>query len=80
VQLDKNGITIFCQDGRTIKMNAEIGFCGYNTDGSPLYWSNADEFHMKKCVVTNEVTVSSRIKFLPVTTDTNTGIGVVAMV
>jgi phage minor structural protein len=77
--MDKNGLTISCDDGRTIKINDEIGFCGYDAQGVPVYWSNADEFHMKKCVVTNEVTISSRIKFLPITTDTNTGIGVVAM-
>jgi hypothetical protein len=78
--MDKNGLTISCDDGRAIKINDDIGFCGYDAKGVPVYWSNADEFHMKKCVVTNEVTVSSRIKFLPITTDTNTGIGVVAMV
>jgi hypothetical protein len=80
VQLDKNGITIFCNDGRTIKMNAEIGFCGYDTDGTPLYWSSGEEFHMKKCVVENEITIANGLRFIPISNSANTGIGVVAMV
>jgi RecB family endonuclease NucS len=61
-------------------MNAEIGFCGYDTDGAPLYWSSGDEFHMKKCVVENEITIANGLRFIPISNSTNTGIGVVAMV
>jgi phage-related protein len=81
VLLDDNGITIFCSDGRTIKMNAEIGFCGYDIDGTtPMYWSNGDEFHMKNCVVENEITIANGLRFIPISNSLNTGIGVVAMV
>jgi RecB family endonuclease NucS len=81
VQLDDNGITIFCQDGRTIKMNAKIGFCAYDTDGTtPMYWSNGNEFHMRKCVVENEITIADGLRFIPISNSTNIGIGVVAMV
>jgi phage minor structural protein len=81
VLLDKDGITINCSDGRTIKMNAEIGFCAYDTDGTtPIYWSNGDEFHMKKCVVEDEITIANGLRFIPISNSSNTGIGVVAMV
>jgi hypothetical protein len=80
ILLDKNGITIYCNDGRMIKLNAEIGFCGYDTDGTPLYWSNGDEFHMKKCVVENELTIADKLRFIPIANSANNGIGVVAIV
>lgn len=78
--LDKDGITIFCENGNYIKLNAEEGLAGYDSKGTKIYWVDSDEFHMKKSVVEEEITISSRLQFIPITTDTNTGIGVVAMV
>lgn len=78
--IDKNGITLYCKDGRMVKLNAEVGFVGYDTDGSRLYWADQDEFHTKKSVVENEITIANRLRFISMTTDTNSGIGVVAMV
>jgi hypothetical protein len=80
-EVNKDGITIYCKDGRVIKMNADIGFCGYDVDGTtPIYWVSNGEFHMRKSVVEDEITIADGLRFIPITTDTNTGIGVVAMV
>ncbi len=78
--IDKDGITIRCKDGRTIKLNAEAGFVGYDTDSSKMYWASEDEFHQRKSVVEDEITIAQRLRFIPITTDTSTGMGIVAMV
>lgn len=79
-KIDKDGITVKCRDGRTIKLNAEEGFVGYDTDDTKMYWATEDEFHQRKSVIENEITIARRLRFIPITTDTNTGIGIVAMV
>jgi hypothetical protein len=79
-QIDKDGITIYCHNGRMIKLNAEVGFVGYAADGTKMYWVDKDVFHMKKSVIENEITIGNRLRFIPITTDSNFGIGVVALV
>lgn len=78
-QVDMNGITMFCKDGRTIKINADEGFVGYASDGTKIYWVSQREFHMKKSVVEDEITIANGLRFIPINTDTNQGIGIVAM-
>lgn len=78
--IDKDGITMYCKDGRTVKINADEGFVGYAADGTKIYWVSQNEFHMKKSVVEDEITIAGGLRFIPVSTDTNHGIGIVAMV
>ena len=78
-QIDKDGITMFCSDGRTDKINEEDGFVGYAADGTKIYWVSENEFNMKKSVVEDEITIASGLRFIPINTDTNHGIGIVAM-
>lgn len=78
-QVDKDGITMFCSDGKTIKINAEDGFVGYAADGTKIYWVSENEFHMKKSVVEDEITIAQGLRFIPINTDLNHGIGIVAM-
>ena len=78
-QIDKDGITMFCSDGRTVKINAEDGFVGYAANGDRIYWVSENEFHMKKSVVEDEITIASGLRFIPINTDTSHGIGIVAM-
>ncbi len=79
-QIDKDGITMFCHDGRTVKINAEDGFVGYAANGEKIYWVSESNFHMKKSVVEDEITIANGLRFIPINTDTNHGIGIVAMV
>jgi len=77
--IDKDGITVYCKDGRMIKLNAEVGFVGYDTDGTKMFWADQDEFHMRRSVIETEITIAERLRFIPITTDTTYGIGIVAM-
>jgi len=78
--VDRDGITVYCKDGRMIKLNADVGFVGYDADGSKMFWVDQTEFHMKKSVIETEITIANRLRFIPITTDTNTGMGIVALV
>ena len=79
-KFDKSGLVFFNQDNSYIKINPEIGFAGYNASGDKTYWVDEDEFHQKKSVVEEEITIASKIRILPIKTDTNDGIGFVSVV
>lgn len=77
-QLDDNGIKTFASDGSYIVMNGEIGFAGYDKNDALLFWVNGDEFHMRKSVVEEEITLCGKVRFIPITTASNDGIGLVS--
>ena len=79
-KFDKSGLVFFNQDNSYIKIKPEIGFAGYNASGDKTYWVDEDEFHQKKSVVEEEITIASKIRILPIKTDTNDGIGFVSVV
>lgn len=84
--LDKNGLKLFGLDGSYVLMNNEVGFCGYDRLGNQIYWVNGDEFHMKKSVVEEEITLCNKMRFIPITlydsndNITNDGIGLVSVI
>ena len=53
---------------------------GFDTDGSKMYWASEDEFHQKKSVIETEITIANRLRFIPINTGNNTGLGIVALV
>ena len=65
-QIDKDGITMFCHDGRSVKINAEDGFVGYAANGEKIYWVSESNFHMKKSVVEDEITIANGLRFIPI--------------
>ena len=82
--MDKNGLKMYGQDGSYVLMNNEVGFAGYDANDNPIYWVSQDEFHMKKGVVEQEITLSQRLRFIPITikngdTVINDGIGLVSV-
>ena len=82
---DKDGLTIYCEDNTYVKLNPEVGFAGYDAQNNKIYWADGDEFHMKKSVVEEEITIASKLRMIPITitengTVVNDGIGFVAMV
>lgn len=77
--INDDGITIFESDGKKIQLNGEIGFVGFDVDGNKLYWADGDEFHMRKSVVEEEITIANKVRILGMETDTNVGVGFVAM-
>jgi len=79
-KFDKTGLTFFNDDNSYIKINPELGFAGFDANDNKTYWVDGDEFHQKKSVVEEEITISSKIRILPIKSDTNNGIGFVPMV
>ena len=80
-QLTKDGIKMYGQDGSYIVMNNSVGFAGYDVNNNKIYWVDRDEFHQKKSVVEEEITLCNKMRFIPVTVTngnvTNDGIALV---
>lgn len=85
VQMTKDGLQMNCTDGSYILINGAEGLVGYNSDGKKVCWVSQDEFHQKKSVVEEEITIANKLRFIPITlTDddgniTNDGIGLVSV-
>ena len=82
--MDKNGLKMYGQDGSYVLMNDEVGFAGYDRSDNKIYWASEDEFHMKKSVVEEEITLCAKVRFIPITitsgsTTVNDGIGLVSV-
>ena len=88
-QMDENGLRMYGQDGAYVLMNEEVGFAGYDQNGDKTYWVDGDEFHMRKGVMTEEITICDIMRFIRMQyTDTdesgstytrNDGIGLVSV-
>ena len=85
-ELNKSGLKMYGVDGSYVLMNNQVGFAGYDRNGNQIYWVNGDEFHMKKSVVEEEITLCNKMRFIPITiTDStnnivNDGIGLVSTI
>ena len=83
---DKNGLVFYCDDNSYIKINPEVGFAGYDAQNQKTYWVDGDEFHQRKSVVEEEITLASKARIIPITLYndnnevTNDGVGFVALV
>lgn len=77
--MDKEGLTVYAKNGDYVKLNAEIGFVGYDKNGNKTYWADGNVFHMANAEVENELKIAGKIKMVPVSTATSTGVGFVAI-
>ena len=77
-QMDKGGLKMFGQDGFVL-MNYAEGFAGFDLNGNKLYWVASDQFHMRKAVVEEEITLCQKLRFIEVNTSTNTGVALVSV-
>lgn len=84
-RLDKTGMRMYGVDGSYVLINTEVGFSGYDRNDNRIYWVAQDEFHMKKSVIEEEITLCGKMRFIPITlydTDDNVvndGIGLVSV-
>lgn len=78
--VNKDGFTFYCEDDTYIKIDAKNGFVGYDSQDNRIYWVSEDEFHQKKSVVEEEITIANKLRMIPIVTDTNDGIGLVALI
>lgn len=81
-ELNKNGLKMYGVDGGYVLMNNEVGFAGFDKNDNKIYWVDKDEFHMKKSVVEEEITLVNKMRIIPITirngnTIVNDGIGFV---
>lgn len=84
-RFDKDGVILYGTNGTYLVMNPVVGFAGYDSDGNQTFWVTEDEFHMKKSVVEEEITLCNKVRFIPITlydtngtTVINDGIGLVS--
>lgn len=75
---DDNGICIYGKDGSRVVINTQE-FSGYDAQNNKVFWMNGDEFHMKKSVVEEEITLCGLARWLGIQTTDNTGIGIVPL-
>lgn len=83
-KLDKNGLIMYGLDGSYLVVNNSVGFAGYDRTGAKTFWVSGDEFHQKKSVIEEEITLCNKVRFIPITvkdgdTITNDGIGIVGV-
>ena len=83
-ELNKDGLKMFGQDGSYVLMNTTVGFAGFDRLGNKIYWVAKDEFHMRKSVVEEEITLCAKMRFIPIevssgNTLVNDGIGLVSV-
>lgn len=83
-KLDKNGLIMYGLDGSYLVVNNSVGFAGYDRTGAKTFWVSGDEFHQKKSVIEEEITLCNKVRFIPITvkdgdTVTNDGIGIVGV-
>ena len=74
---------MYASNGSYVVLNQDVGLVGYDSTGSPIYWVNNDSFNMSKSVVTQEITLCSKVRFLPMQITeggvvVNDGIGLVS--
>ena len=84
-RMDKSGLKMYGVDGSYVLMNNDVGFAGYDKNDNMIYWVSKDEFHMKKSVIEEEITLCGQLRFIPIQitehgTVVNEGIGLVSSV
>lgn len=77
LQMDQDGFKAIAQDGSYVQMDKD-GMRGFDPSGTEVFWVTDDEFYMKQATVTNEITLCSKLRFIPITTSTNDGIGLIS--
>ena len=83
-RMDKTGLKMYGLDGSYVLMNNSVGFAGFDRNNNKIYWVSQDEFHMRKSVVEQEITLCNQLRFIPIQiTDANDqvvneGIGLVS--
>ena len=76
-EMNSSGFKMYGADGAYVLMNKEVGFAGYDRNNNKIYWVSEDEFHMKKSVVEEEITLCNKMRFIPITIYDNNGTTIV---
>ena len=65
-ELNKDGLKMYGVDGSYILMNTTVGFSGYDRNGDRIYWVDGEEFHQKKSVVEEEITLCGKMRYIAI--------------
>ena len=82
--IGKDGVKMFggtgtAETGRPyVLMNNEVGFAGYDDMGTKVYWADGDQFHMKKAIAEEELTICDLMRFIRIEMTNSKGIGLVS--
>lgn len=79
-KVDKDGFMSATADEGYVVMNATDGFAGYDRNGTKIYWAAAQEFHMRNAQVEYDFTLAQTMRYIPIQTSTNRGVGLVPYV
>ena len=77
--MDKQGLTVYADNGDYVKLNADVGFAGYDSKGNKAYWADGETFHMENAEVENQIKIAGKIKIVPISTSSSVGVGFVAV-
>lgn len=69
--MDKNGLKMYGEgigNNRAYVLFDSNGMVGYDTSGTKIFWTNKQEFHMKKAVIEDELSCFGIGKFVRLTT------------
>lgn len=69
--MDKNGLKMYGEgtgNNRAYVLFDSNGMAGYDTSGTKIFWTNKQEFHMKKAVIEDELSCFGIGKFVRLTT------------
>lgn len=84
-ELNNKGLKMYGNDGSYVLLNNEDGFVGFDSLGNKIFWADRDEFHMKRSVIEEEITLCNKLRFIPITIKDeednviNDGIGLVSV-
>lgn len=83
-EMNSSGLKMYGVDGSYVLLNNEVGFAGFDKNNNKIYWVSEDEFHMKKSVVEEEITLCNKVRFIPITITENNqvvndGVGIVSV-
>ena len=72
--MNKQGLKMYGIDGSYVLLNNEVGLAGYDKNDNKSFWADKDEFHMKKSVIEEEITLCNKERFIPITITNEEGI------
>lgn len=78
-QLDKDGLSMWANDGSRIEINATKGLVGYDANGNATYGVTDGVFCMANGYVNSSLAVGGLLKMVPIKTEASTGIAFVAL-
>lgn len=84
-RMDRNGLKMYGPDGSYVQINQTVGFAGFDRNNNKVYWVDSNEFHQRKSVIEEEITLCNMMRFIPITlydgggNVTSEGIGLVSV-